>query len=82
MDDRIDKIISVAQAMLASDGRDKAGASTGEQIAGALLAGRTEWAGYTDASGYTDVPAMIDRLGLDWLDLVREAQGLVEFSTE
>lgn len=82
MDDRIEKIIHVANALLASDGRDKAGASTGEQIAGALLAGRPEWAGFTDTSGYTDVPAMIDRLGEDWLNLVREAQDMVEYTTE
>jgi hypothetical protein len=82
MSEHIEKIISVANAMLSSDGRDKAGASTGEQIAGALLAGRPEWAGFTNASGYTDVPAMIERLGPEWLELVREAQGRVEFSSE
>lgn len=81
MDHRIDKIIIVATAMLSSDGHDKAGASTGEQIAGALLAGRPEWAGFTDANGYTDVPAMIHRLGPEWLELVRLAQGRIDFDT-
>ena len=82
MDNRLNKIIGVAKAMLETDGRDKAGASTGEQIAAALLAGRPEWAGYTDATGYTDVPAMIDRLGHEWLDLVRSAQDMTHFSAE
>lgn len=74
---REDRIISVANAMLSSDGADMGGASTGERIAGALLAGHPEWGGYTDASGHTDVIAMIDRLGADWLDLVRDLQGMV-----
>lgn len=82
MDSRIARIISVAKAMHASNGQDKDAASTGEQIAGALLAGHPEWAGYTNQRGYTDVIAMVDRLGEDWFALVREAQMYVEFSDE
>ena len=74
MDNRVNRIVSVAKALLATDGQDKDCASTGELIAGALAAGHPEWAGYTDPTGYTDVPAMLDRLGNEWLDLVRTAQ--------
>lgn len=65
-----ERIVEIANAMLASEGTNAAGASTGERIAGALLAGRPEWAGYTTA-GDTDVFAMLDRLGPDWCALVR-----------
>lgn len=75
---REDRIISVANAMLRSDGADAGGASTGERIAGALLAGHPEWGGYTDDHGRTDVIAMIDRLGAEWLGLVRNLQDVVE----
>lgn len=81
MDERQQRIISIANALLASDGCDKDGASTGEQIAGAILAGHPEWAGFTDSDGYTDVIGMIDRLGHDWFELVRDTRQWVEFST-
>lgn len=74
--DTVDRITDIADALTDSDGRDAAGASTGERIAGALVAGHPEWGGYTDSTGYTDVPAMIERLGPVWLDYVRDAQAM------
>lgn len=71
MDVREARILGVAHAMRASNGQDKDGASTGEQIAGALAAGRPEWAGYTDAAGKTDIFAMLDRLGAEWFEHAR-----------
>ena len=66
-----ERIIQVAESLLQSNGSDAAGASTSELIAGALLAGHPEWAGYT-TDGRTNVFAMIDRLGPEWCDVVRD----------
>ncbi|MBO9471634.1 hypothetical protein J7355_16210 [Endozoicomonas sp. G2_2] len=74
MDSRIYRILSVANAMSASRGSDKDCASTGEQIAGAIVAGHHEWAGFTDSDGYSDTIAMIGRLGQEWFEIARQAQ--------
>lgn len=66
------RIIEIAQALLDSGGQDAAGASTGELIAAALVAGHPEWAGYTRDDGRVDIFAAIDRLGPEWFELCRE----------
>lgn len=66
-DARLDRILEIADTLVLSDGQDNDCASTGEQIAAALLTGHPEW------SGYSHILDAIERLGPDWTNLVIDA---------
>jgi hypothetical protein len=65
-----DRIREIAEVMQASQGAERAGASTGERGIAALVAGHPEWGGYT-IDDQTDVLALIDRIGPAGVTLAR-----------
>ncbi len=74
MNYKIERIVEVARALIKSNGKSSAGASTGELIAAAFAANHPEWAGYTRSDGSVDIIGAVNRLGDEWLYFAAEAR--------
>lgn len=68
--ERINRIMEIADALWLSNGKNAAGASTGELAAAAVLCGRLDWAGYNRPDGRVAIYQLYNRISDWWPGLI------------